>query len=56
MIDKTHLLYKLMDLRDLGDKLDLDRPLTTRDVGPSWDWQSLYRMLHGTNPYEHNYQ
>ena len=56
MIDKTHLLYKLMDLRDLGDKLDLNRPLTTRDVGPSWDWQSLYRMLHGTNPYEHNYQ
>ena len=56
IIDKTHLLYKLMDLRDLGDKLDLNRPLTTRDVGPSWDWQSLYRMLHGTNPYEHNYQ
>ena len=56
IIDKTHLLYKLMDLRDLGDKLDLNRPLTTRDVGPSWDWQSLYRMLHGGNPYENNYQ
>ena len=39
MIDKRHPLYKLMDLRDLGDKLDLNRPLTTRDVGPSWDWQ-----------------
>ena len=56
IIDKTHLLYKLMDLRDLGDKLDLNRPLTTRDVGPSWDWQSLYRLLHGGNPYENNYQ
>ncbi len=56
MIDKKHPLYKLMDLRDLGDKLDLDRPLTTKDTGPNWDWQPLYRVLHGANPYENNYQ
>ena len=56
MIDKGHPLYKLMDLRDLGDKLDLNRPLTTRDVGPGWDWQSLYRVLHGANPYQDNYR
>ncbi|MYF15975.1 MAG: hypothetical protein F4215_00740, partial [Gemmatimonadetes bacterium] len=56
IIDKGHPLYKLMDLRDLGDKLDLNRPLTTRDVGPGWDWQPLYRALHGANPYENNYQ
>ena len=55
-IDKGHPLYKLMDLRDLGDKLDLNRPLTTRDVGPSWDWQPLYRAFHGANPYQDNYQ
>ncbi len=54
-IDKGHPLYKLMDLRDLGDKLDLNRPLTTRDVGPSWDWQPLYNALHGANPYQDNY-
>ncbi len=56
MIDKGHPLYKLMDLRDLGDKLDLNRPLTTRDVGPGWDWQPLYRALHGANPYQDNYR
>ncbi len=56
LIDKGHPLYKLMDLRDLGDKLDLNRPLTTRDVGPSWDWQPLYRALHGANPYQDNYR
>ena len=50
IIDKRHPLYKLMDLRDLGDKLDLNRPLTTRDVGPGWDWQPLYSALHGANP------
>ena len=55
-IDKGHPLYKLMDLRDLGDKLDLNRPLTTRDVGPSWDWQPLYSSLHGANPYRDNYR
>lgn len=56
IIDKGHPLYKLMDLRDLGDKLDLNRPLTTRDVGPSWAWQPHYSALHGANPYENNYQ
>ncbi len=56
MIDKGHPLYKLMDLRDLGDKLDLNRPLTTRDIGPSWDWQPLYRALHGANLYQDNYR
>ena len=56
LIDKGHPLYKLVDLRDLGDKLNLNRPLTTRDVGPGWDWQSLYRAFHGANPYENNYQ
>ena len=56
LIDKGHPLYKLMDLRDLGDKLDLNRPLTTRDVGPSWDWQPLYNALHGANPYQDNYR
>ncbi|MYK51592.1 MAG: hypothetical protein F4032_07490 [Gemmatimonadetes bacterium] len=56
LIDKGHPLYKLMDLRDLGDKLDLNRPLTTRDVGPGWDWQPLYRALHGANPYQDNYR
>ena len=56
IIDKGHPLYKLMDLRDLGDKLDLNRPLTTRDVGPGWDWQPLYRALHGANPYQDNYR
>ena len=56
MTDKGHPLYKLMDLRDLGDKLDLNRPLTTRDVGPGWDWQPLYRALHGANPYQDNYR
>ena len=56
MIDKGHPLYKLMDLRDLGDKLDLNRPLTTQDVGPSWDWQPHYSALHGTNPYQENYR
>ena len=56
IIDKGHSLYKLMDLRDLGDKLDLDRPLTTSDVGPGWDWQPLYSALHGANPYHDNYR
>ena len=56
LIDKGHPLYKLMDLRDLGDQLDLNRPLTTRDVGPGWDWQPLYRALHGANPYQDNYR
>ncbi len=56
LIDKGHPLYKLMDLRDLGDKLDLNRPLTTRDVGPSWDWQPLYSAFHGANPYQDNYR
>lgn len=56
IIDKGHPLYKLMDLRDLGDKQDLNRPLNTRDVGPRWDWQPLYSALHGANPYENNYQ
>ena len=56
LIDKGHPLYKLMDLRDLGDKLDLNRPLTTRDVGPGWDWQPLYSSLHGANPYRDNYR
>ncbi len=56
LIDKGHSLYKLIDLRDLGDKLDLNRPLTTRDVGPGWDWQPLYSALHGANPYQDNYR
>ena len=56
IIDKGHPLYKLLDLRDLGDKLDLNRPLTTRDVGPGWNWQPLYSALHGANPYQDNYR